>query len=102
NIGQIRVLYKLTYNKPSLYSEIIDRLQLLDDSKDKLSILYDLYIRTKIIQFLKEAIKVAEKLNDVLFIARAYAELAKYENEVENLRKAISFYEKYVELQNKK
>ncbi|MEM3515879.1 MAG: CDC27 family protein [Saccharolobus sp.] len=102
NIGQIRVLYKLSYNNPSLFSEIIDRLQLLDDSKDKLSILYDLYIRTKIIQFLKEAIKVAEKLNDVLFIARAYAELAKYENEVENLRKAISFYERYVELQNKK
>ncbi|QGA54707.1 hypothetical protein GFS03_09050 [Sulfolobus sp. E5-1-F] len=99
--SQLKPLYKLSNNDPSLFVKILEKMVNLEDSKDKLVILYDIYKRTKIPQFLKEAIKTAEKLQDYLFLARAYSELANYEEEVTNLRKAISFYEKYIEKSQK-
>ncbi|TRM73969.1 hypothetical protein DJ528_10895, partial [Sulfolobus sp. B5] len=60
------------------------------------------YERTKLVHFLKEAIKCAENINDYLFLARGYAELANYENEVINLRLSIKYYEKYIEANVKK
>ncbi|ACR42249.1 tetratricopeptide repeat protein [Saccharolobus islandicus] len=95
--SQLKPLYKLSNRDPSLLVEILEKIKNLEDSKDKLNILYDIYKRTKIVQFLKEAIETAEKLQDYLFLARAYSELASYEEEVSNLRKAISFYEKYIQ-----
>ncbi|MCH4816541.1 MAG: hypothetical protein QXY87_00010 [Saccharolobus sp.] len=95
--SQLKPLYKLSNKDPSLLVEILEKIENLEDSKDKLNILYDIYKRTKIVQFLKEAIETAEKLQDYLFLARAYSELASYEEEVPNLRKAISFYEKYIQ-----
>ncbi|AOL15921.1 hypothetical protein BFU36_03365 [Sulfolobus sp. A20] len=100
--GKIRVLYKLSKKYSDLISEIIDGISGLEDSKDKLTILYDLYERTKLVHFLKEAIKCAENINDYLFLARGYAELANYENEVINLRLSIKYYEKYIEANVKK
>jgi len=95
--SQLKPLYKLSNRDPSLLVEILEKIKNLEDSKDKLNILYDIYKRTKIVQFLKEAIETAEKLQDYIFLARAYSELASYEEEVSNLRKAISFYEKYIQ-----
>ncbi len=99
--SELKPLYKLSNKDPSLFAQILEKIGNLEDSKDKLVILYDIYRRTKILQFLKEAIKTAEKLQDYLFLARAYSELANYEEEVTNLRKAISFYEKYIEKSQK-
>ncbi|BDB97511.1 tetratricopeptide repeat protein [Saccharolobus caldissimus] len=95
--NQLKVLYKLSAKDFTLFPEILERIKNMDDNKDKILILYDMYKRTRIYQFLKEAIKSAEKIGDFLFLARAYSELANYENEIINLRKSISYYEKYIQ-----
>jgi tetratricopeptide (TPR) repeat protein len=95
--GEAKVLYKLSLKKPELLYEAIQRLEESGESRERQTLLYELYKRTGILNFLKEAIKIAEKYNDYLFLARSYVELSKKENELENLRKAVLFYEKYVE-----
>ncbi|WP_338600690.1 CDC27 family protein [Sulfolobus tengchongensis] len=95
--NQLKPLYKLSRSDQSIFTEILDRLKNIEDSKDKLEILYDIYRRTNLIYFLKEAIKTAEKIEDYLFLARAYVELANYEDEASNLKKAVLFYEKYIQ-----
>ncbi|MCY0882948.1 MAG: hypothetical protein OWQ50_03925 [Acidianus infernus] len=77
--------------------EAIQRLEESGESRERQTLLYELYKRTGILNFLKEAIKIAEKYNDYLFLARSYVELSKRENELENLRKAVLFYERYIE-----
>ncbi|BDC18055.1 tetratricopeptide repeat protein [Acidianus sp. HS-5] len=95
--GEAKVLYKLSLKKPELLYEAIQRLEESGEDRERQALLYEMYKRTGIVNFLKEAIKVAEKYGDYLFLARAYAELSKRENELENLRKAVLFYEKYIE-----
>ncbi len=95
--GEAKVLYKLSLKKPELLYEAIQRLEESGEDRERQTLLYEVYKRTGILNFLKESIKVAERYNDYLFLARAYVELSKKENELENLRKAVLFYEKYIE-----
>ena len=66
------------------------------NAQDKIKLLNELYERANLVDFLKQAIKLAEKENEYLFLARAHVELSKRENEVENLRRAVTYYEKFI------
>ncbi|BBG24345.1 hypothetical protein IC006_1655 [Sulfuracidifex tepidarius] len=98
--GEARALYLLSSFQQDRLPEALSVVEKLGES-DKKEILYDMYKRTKISSLLKEAIRIAEKQGDWLFLARGYRELSKTENEVDNLRKAVEFYEKYIEFKNK-
>lgn len=67
-----------------------------ENSKEAQTLLYELYKKTGITDFLKKSLQIAEIHKDYLFLARGYVELSKKENEIENLRRAIAYYEKYL------
>jgi len=96
--GEARALYKLSFYRPEFLYEALQKLEESGEgnAQDKIRLLHELYKRTKITDFLKQAIEIAEKENEYLFLARAYVELSKIENEVENLRKAVKYYEEFI------
>ncbi|WP_236749036.1 tetratricopeptide repeat protein [Acidianus manzaensis] len=96
--GEAKALYKLSLKNPSLLYEAVQKLEESGnkETKETQILLYQLYKNTGIIDFLKQSIKIAEKYEDYLFLARSYVELSKKENEIENLRKAVNYYEKYI------
>lgn len=96
--GEARALYKLSFFKSELLYEALQKLEEAGEGtdQDKIKLLNELYKRTGIIDFLKKAINIAEKANEYLFLARAYVELSKKENELENLRKAVMYYEEFI------
>ncbi|BFH72783.1 CDC27 family protein [Sulfurisphaera javensis] len=96
--GEARALYKLSYYKPELLYEALQKLEEAGEgtAQDKIKLLNELYKRTGIVDFLKQAISIAEKEDEYLFLARAYVELSKKENELENLRKAVMYYEEFI------
>jgi len=96
--GEARALYKLSFYRPELLYEALQKLEESGEgnAQDKIRLLHELYKRTKITDFLKQAIGIAEKEKEYLFLARAYVELSKIENEVENLRKAVKYYEEFI------
>ena len=96
--GEARALYKLSQYKPELLYEALQKLEESGEGtdSDKVRLLNELYKRTGILDFLKQAIKYGEKAKEYLFLARAYVELAKHENEVENLRRAVKYYEEFI------
>ncbi|EWG07874.1 MAG: hypothetical protein ASUL_02484 [Candidatus Aramenus sulfurataquae] len=95
--GEARALLVLSKYKPELVYEAASKLEEIEDeSQEHLQLLYEVYKRTGLVELLKRAITIAEKLKDSLFLARAYVELSKVENEVENLRLAVKYYEEYV------
>jgi len=96
--GEARALYRLSFYRSDL---LYEALQKLEESKegnaqDRIKLLNELYKRTKIVDFLKQAITLAEREKEYLFLARAYVELAEKENEVENLKKAVKYYEEFI------
>ncbi|AWR96698.1 hypothetical protein DFR86_03420 [Acidianus sulfidivorans JP7] len=96
--GEAKALYKLSLKNPSLLYEAIQKLEEAgeSESRETQTLLYQLYKNTGIVDFLKQSIKIAQKYNDYLFLARSHVELSKKENELENLRKAVDYYEKYI------
>ena len=96
--GEARALYRLSFYKPELLYEALQKLEESGEgnAQDKIRLLYELYKRTRITDFLKQSIEIAEKEKEYLFLARAYVELSKIENEVENLRKAVKYYEEFI------
>ncbi len=98
--GEARTLYLLSSYREDKLPEALSAVEKLDES-DKKEILFDMYSKTKINSLLKESMRIAEKQADWLFLARAYRELAKSENEVHNLRKSVEYYEKYLESQKR-
>jgi len=91
--GEARALYKLSFYKSELLYEALQKLEESNEGspQDKIRLLNELYKRTGVIDFLKQAISIAEKEKEYLFLARAYVELSKRENELENLRKAVMY-----------
>ncbi|QIW25163.1 tetratricopeptide repeat protein [Sulfolobus sp. S-194] len=96
--GEARALYKLSFYKSELLYEALQKLEESNEGspQDKIRLLNELYKRTGVIDFLKQAISIAEKEKEYLFLARAYVELSKKENELENLRKAVMYYEEFL------
>ncbi len=94
--GEARALYLISIVQQDRLPEALSAVEKLEES-DKKEILYDMYKRTKISSLLKEAMRIAETQEDWLFLARGYRELSRTENEVDNLRKAVEFYEKYID-----
>ncbi|BFI76084.1 lipopolysaccharide assembly protein LapB [Sulfurisphaera ohwakuensis] len=96
--GEARALYKLSFYKSELLYEALQKLEESNEGspQDKIRLLNELYKRTGVIDFLKQAISIAEKEKEYLFLARAYVELSKKENELENLRKAVMYYEEFI------
>ncbi len=96
--GEAKALFALSSRKPELIYEAIQKLEESGkgESAETLQLLFEMYNRTKIIDFLRKSIEIAEKIDNKIFLARAYTELSSYENEVENLRKAIKYYEEYI------
>ena len=96
--GEARALYRLSFYRSELLYEALQKLEESGEgnAQDRIKLLNELYKRTNILDFLKQAIELAEKENEYLFLARAYVELSKKENEVENLRKAIKYYEEFI------
>jgi len=97
--GEAKALFALSSKKPELIYEAIQKLEESGkgESAETLQLLFEMYKRTNILDFLKRAIEIAKKIDNKLFLARAYAELSLHENEIENLRKAVKYYEKYIE-----
>lgn len=96
--GEARALYKLSFFSSELLYEALQKLEESGEgsSQDKIKLLNELYKRTNILDFLKKAIEIAEREKEFLFLARAYVELSKRENELENLRKAVKYYEEFI------
>ncbi len=95
--GEARALLLLSKFRPELVYEAVSKLEgVEEESPEHAQLLLEVYKRTGVVELLKRAISVAEKLNDPLFLARAYVELSKVENEVENLRLAVKYYEEHV------
>ena len=96
--GEARALYRLSFYRSELLYEALQKLEESGEgnAQDRIKLLNELYKRTKILDFLKQAITLAEKEKEYLFLARAYVELSAKENEVENLRKAVKYYEEFI------
>ncbi len=97
--GEAKALFALSSKKPELIYEAIQKLEESGkgDSSEALQLLFEMYKRTNILDFLKRSIEIGKKVDNKLFLARAYTELSLHENEVENLRKAVKYYEEYIE-----
>lgn len=97
--GEAKALFALSSKKPELIYEAIQKLEESGkgESAETLQLLFEMYKRTNILDFLKRSIEIGKKIDNKLFLARAYAELSLHENEIENLRKAVKYYEEYIE-----
>jgi tetratricopeptide (TPR) repeat protein len=94
--GQARALYALSLVEQDKLPDALNLVEKLPDDIEKMEILFDLYKRTKMIPLLKESLRIAEKVQNWLFLARGYRELSEREDALNNLKKSVEFYEKYV------